>query len=128
MKWLSQLLHDHYGKPSSMRVALLAPIAIVFAVWAYLSLKNLAMADIPSGVDVLILGLVAGNIGKAAFEKATVTTETSSLITAEGASASTSKVSESTPPTEEPENAERASKEVPEVTTCLGDSLGDNVL
>ena len=96
MKWFTGFFRDHYGKPSSMRIALLAPIGVVFAVWTYLSLHLGAMQDIPSGVDVLILGLVAGNIGKAAFEKVTSTTETSKVTTPEGTSAQ-SKVSESAP-------------------------------
>jgi cation transport ATPase len=97
MHWISAFFKDHYGKPSSMRIALLVPIALVFGVWTYMSLKLMVMQDIPSGVCVMLLGLVGGTIGKAAFEKSTSTTETSSQITPEGASTSMSKTSESIP-------------------------------
>jgi hypothetical protein len=93
---LKRFFLDHYGKPSSMRLALLVPIALVMGVWTYLSLKLGAMQDVPLGLGALILGLVAGNIGKAAFEKVTSIVETRKVTTPKG-SATESKVSESAP-------------------------------
>ncbi len=95
---LSAFIHDQYGKPSSMRIALLLPIGIVFIVWTYLSLSQQAILDMPTGLVALIIGLVAGNIGKAAFEKAAVTTtESVRTMSPEGASTSMSKTSETAP-------------------------------
>lgn len=80
-----------------MRLALLIPIALVMGVWTYLSLHLAAIQDIPLGLGTLILGLVAGNIGKAAFEKVTSVIEKRKVTTPAGASATETKVSETAP-------------------------------
>ena len=80
-----------------MRLALILSVIVIWTVWTYLSLKKGEIQEIPTGVVAMAIGLFACKVGQSAFEKAVSTTETSSLITPEGASTSLTKTSDSAP-------------------------------
>lgn len=73
MKSLMKFLSDHTGANSSMRlvfvIATFGIVSCVLAVWTYVSLKNLAVSDLPAGIVAFSIGVIGTLAGVKAYQK-----------------------------------------------------------
>lgn len=73
MKSLLKFLKDNGGQSSSMRlVFVICTFVIVFcvlSVWTYISLKTLAVADLPAGIVAFAIGVIGTLAGVKAYQK-----------------------------------------------------------
>lgn len=83
MKSILKFLSDRAGQSSSMRlVFVVCTFGIVFcvlSVWTYVSLKTLAVADLPAGIVAFAIGVIGTLVGVKAYQKKIEDTTTEQL-------------------------------------------------
>lgn len=73
MKSFLKFLQDRVGQSSSMRLVFVlctfSIVGCVLSVWTYVSLKSLAISDLPSGVVAFAIGTIGALAGVKAYQK-----------------------------------------------------------
>jgi hypothetical protein len=67
--WMREMLSDREKCFSSTRTVFVLTVFVVLAVWAYVSIKNTVVSDIPAGVAGMMFTFMAGKVGQTWIER-----------------------------------------------------------
>ena len=91
-KTILEFLKDAVGNSSSMRlvfvVATFGIVSCVLSVWTYVSLKTLAVSDLPAGIVAFAIGVIGTLAGVKAYQKKVEGDTDVAIVKAEDPSAS----------------------------------------